>query len=442
MNCISGFDACRRLISAARRRQWLLLVGLIAVAACGVETSESADGPVERSYDVHYSVKPDPGSAAATITLQLRQSGRQVREIQFPSISAEMSNFHGDGDIESSVDSVRWSPPAEGGTLTWQVGIAHQRDNGGYDAWLGPTWGIFRAEDVIPRARTRTLKRSESNTTLSFELPPGWSAITEYSGIADPIRISRPERRFDQPTGWIAIGNLGVRRDKIAGVRVAVAGPEGQAVRRLDMIALLNWTLPELVEMLPEPMPRLTIVSAGDPMWRGGLSAPASLYIHAERPLISENATSSLLHEVMHTAFSLRPAAGMDWIIEGLAEYYSLELLRRGGAITGRRHATAVAEQAEWGSKAKNLCGASSTGATTARAVTLFRALDKELRDRTAGKANLDDVLIQLLSTESPADLATLVDITTKLGNERSDVLHIDNLPGCPRIAPGKQGSS
>jgi len=73
------------------------------------------------------------------------------------------------------------------------------------------------------------------------------------------------------------MGKLGVRRERVAGVRVAIAGPEDQQIRRLDMLALLNWTLPELARIVPELPPRLTVVSAGEPMWRGGLSGPQSI---------------------------------------------------------------------------------------------------------------------------------------------------------------------
>src|SRR5690606_21947056 len=133
------------------------------------------------------------------------------------------------------------------------------------------------------------------------------------------------------PTGWIVLGHLGVRYDTISGIRTKVAGPVNQGVRRMDMLALLRWTLPELLRILPDFPHRLTIVSAGDPMWRGALSAPQSLYLHAERPLISENGTSTLLHEVVHVGLGVGAGHGADWVVEGLAEYYSLEMLRRSG---------------------------------------------------------------------------------------------------------------
>ena len=92
--------------------------------------------------------------------------------------------------------------------------------------WI-PIEGIFRMEDVIPRARTRTLRGAVSRTTLSFELPAGWSAVSEDRATREPIVIKRPARRFDEPAGWVAVGQLGVRRETIAGIRVAIVGPTG-----------------------------------------------------------------------------------------------------------------------------------------------------------------------------------------------------------------------
>jgi len=438
MNCFSSWGARSLPFLFAGRRRCALYLALVAVAACGVETSESADGPVERDYGAHYSVRIDPLESAAEVSLEIRQPRGLLLELRFPALGDAVSNFSGDGELMINDNALRWLPPASGGKLSWRVRIAHRRGENAYDAWLGPKWGMFRAEDIIPRARTRSLKGSVSKTTLSLDLPAGWSAVTEYSNVSNPIRIDRQDRRFDQPTGWILVGNIGVRREIIAGVRVAVAGPQGHSVRRMDMLALLNWTLPELVELIQQPLTRLTIVSAGEPMWRGGLSAPASLYIHADRPLISENATSTLMHEVFHAAVSIRAEDGADWIVEGLAEYYGLELLKRGAAISIQRHNIAITEQAEWAGDAEGLCGETSTGPTTALAVTMFHALDEEIRDKTDGAANLDNLLRQVLATREPIDTARLSEIAARLIGEPSDALHIDKLPGCPRITPGE----
>ena len=205
--------------------------------------------------------------------------------------------------------------------------------------------------------------------------------------------------------------------------------------RWLDTIALLNWTLPELARLLPELPPRLTVVSAGEPMWRGGLSAPQSLFLHAERPLISENATSTLLHEVIHMSLGLTSRDGYDWIVEGLAEYYSLQLLQRSGTISNARFAAAQAELSDWAKTAGNLCGPSSSGATTALAVTVLDALNKEILEKSAGEWSLDDVARELWQLGEKVSLDQLNTVVEELTGHKPDVLHSESLPGCRTIA-------
>jgi hypothetical protein len=184
-----------------------------------------------------------------------------------------------------------------------------------------------------------------------------------------------------------------VRRDEIGATRVSIAAPTAQGARRLDMLAFFRFTLPSLQAVFPDFPARLLVVSAGDPMWRGALSGPGSLFVHTDRPFISENGTSTLIHELVHVAMGARSAAGADWIVEGLAEYYSLELLRRSGAISESRYAKSHARLAEWAKQAGPLEVDRSQGAVTARAVGIMRALDEEIRRVRGGQAGLDDVL-------------------------------------------------
>jgi len=146
-----------------------------------------------------------------------------------------------------------------------------------------------------------------------------------------------------------------------------------------------------------------------------------------------------LLHEVMHAALGIRPRPGHDWIVEGLAEYYSIELLRRGRAITARRAATAFERQAAWADQADTLCGAHSTGASTALAVTLFSDLNKELVASSNGESSLDDLLPALAN--KTVDLATLIAAVEDLIGATPDALHSNNLPGCLTIETNNQES-
>ena len=416
------------------------LVLTILLAACGGPVSESAEHRDDSTWSAHYRATLIPSQQAVDVVLDVVQPRALLREMRFTldeSIAAR-----GNGEIVRTGNELTWLPPASGGRLEWRVTVANRRGDSGYDAWLDLEWGVFRVEDIIPRATTRTLKGATADTRLSFTLPPRWSVVTEYFERDGYFSIDKADRRFAQPSGWVVAGELGVRRERIAGVRVAVAAPQSEQVRRMDMLALLNWTLPELARVVPDMPARLTIVSAGEPMWRGGLSAPQSIYMHADRPLISENGTSTLLHEVMHVAIDIDAATGYDWIVEGFAEFYSLELLRRSGTISPGRYDAAMSQLKEWSASATRLCRRSSTGATTALAVVTLRNVDGELEKATDGAARLDD-LVQSLSGRSDAiDLDALQQAFEQIAGRKSDTLHTDELPGCSKLAANRQGDS
>jgi hypothetical protein len=405
------------------------------VTACGGPGSDTATPVTAKAYDLLYTVSPDPSQATVTVELELRQTESLLREVRFRTRGERFGDFDGDGDIYREERHVRWTPPAKGGVLRWQAQVLHRRNGGGYDAWLGEDWGLFRAEDIIPGAATRSVEAAYSRTRLAFELPAGWSVVTQYAEEDDVFIVRRGERRFKQPKGWIVMGDLGVRRDRIAGVDVAIAGPVGNGVRRLDMLALLNWTLPELARVVPGMPPQITIVSAREPMWRGGLSAPASLYMHAGRPLLSENGTSTLLHEIMHVVLDFDTDKDHDWIVEGLAEFYSLELLGRSGTLTRQRFDKARRTQKEWARSSDGLCGGPSSGATTARAVSVFAELDREIRRKTEGSHSLDDIVREVLEYAEPVDLDVLDRLVRDVIGENPDALHIGKLPGCRKMA-------
>ena len=194
---------------------------------------------------------------------------------------------------------------------------------------------------------------------------------------------------------------------------------------------MLNWILPDLVRLLPSFPRRLTIISAGDPMWRGGLSAPRSFYIHAERPLISENGTSTIMHEVIHLGMGVDAVSGADWIVEGLAEYYGLEILRRSGTISEKRYRAAKSELARWGESAKTLCADSSTGAMTARAVTLFTRLNDEIRRTSEREFDLDDIVRRLASSRGKISVQKLREMVTDLAGAEVHVLSDKELNNC-----------
>jgi hypothetical protein len=261
--------------------------------------------------------------------------------------------------------------------------------------------------------------------------PDGWSFISAYPKAADDeewFLVDRSDRRFDRPVGWMAAGELGVRWGTIVGRKVAVAGPLGNGVRHLDILAFLRWNLPELVRVFPDFPGRLLVVAAGDPMWRGGLSGPNSLYIHADRPLISGNGTSTLLHELVHVAQGYRAESDEDWIVEGIAEFYTLEILHRSGTISTARYERGFDKLDRWSTDVETLQAERSSGARTAKAVSVMRQLDAELRQRSGGKRSLDDVARQLAEDGAPVSLERLRAVSSKLAGAPLDAISPERL--------------
>ncbi len=426
MNCIPATGNHRAPSRAARMP---LLLSLAALGACGVPASEASNDE-ERVYRLEYRARPDREARGMHVEMHLQQPRHYLRELDMPDRRGRITDVSGDGELTVDDGRIVWMPPGDGGSLRWFAHLEHRRGEDSYDAWVAEDWAVFRGEDFAPPAATRTLRGARSETRLVFELPEGWSSVTPYFGRDDRYDVENPERRFVTPTGWIVLGELGVRNETLADVRVKVAGPTGHAVRRMDMLALLGWTLPDLKRLFPDFPDRLTVVSAGDPMWRGALSAPQSIYIHANRPLISENGTSTLLHEAMHVGLGLSGGRGADWIVEGLAEYYSLEMLRRSGTITGSRYRRARRELEDWGREARDLCVRHSTGSTTARAVTVIAALANEL-ERKGNGANLDDVVRELGALESKITLQQFRDVVAGHIGDAPDTLKTASLPGC-----------
>ena len=188
----------------------------------------------------------------------------------------------------------------------------------------------------------------------------------------------------------------------------ATTGPLGQGVRSMDILAFMRWNLPSLLQTFPNFPERILIVSAGDPMWRGGISGPNSLFLHADRPLISGNGTSTLLHELMHIAQGYSAEGGDDWIVEGIAEYYTLEILHRSGTLSSSRYEKGHEKLDAWGEEVQSMESEHSSGARTARAVSILQDLDAELRANSKGIYSLDDVARRLSVDGNPVTLSRL----------------------------------
>jgi hypothetical protein len=376
----------------------LALPALVAVS--GAE--EPKEEPPVRFYDVLFDARILPTDRVARASIRLGSGASHVRSLQLRVDPGRHFDWSGDGEVALEGGTLRWTPPRAGGRLDYSFRIDHLRTSSSYDARCAENWALFRGDDLFPPARVRAVVGARSKSRLRLRVPEGWSAVAPYEKDGSFFRIENPERRFDRPTGWMVAGRLGVLRERIAGVHVAVAGPVGQGVRRQDMLALLRWTLPALRNVVDELPDRLLVVGAGDPMWRGGLSGPRSVFVHADRPLITTDLSSPLLHELVHSVMGVRAGPGGDWVVEGMAEFYSLELLVRSRSVSRRRHQKALRRLAERGRAAPALEVDSASGDVTAGAVTVLRDLDLEIEAATDGAADLDDVLARLTRWREP----------------------------------------
>jgi predicted metalloprotease with PDZ domain len=357
----------------------------------------AADGDA-RVFDVDYRIGLAAGRDDALVTIRLGDGARWVRRLNFRIDPARHTGLKADGDLQVEADRAIWIPPKEGGTLTLHSKITHQRAKGDYDALINRDWAIFRGDDVIPAASARLVKRATSRARLRFDLPTGWGVTTGWPKSPDGVfTIANPQRKFDRPVGWMIAGHIGIRLDRIGVTELVVAAPDGHDVRRLEILTFLNFVWPEMEHAFGKAPRKLLIVAADDPMWRGGLSSPNSLFMHSTRPIISGNGTSPLLHELTHMITRVRGQANDDWIAEGLAEYYSIELLRRAGGMSDARYERERAWLKRWSRDVTNLRVRNSKGRTTARAVLLFQELDAEIRERSDEQHDIDDVAQALM---------------------------------------------
>jgi len=382
------------------------------------ETRTQSSKKSTRVYDLDYEANFLPEQGVVRMRVSVRQDRELLRQLRFDFDPARYRDFEADGELTVVDGQVTWRPPASGGSLSFLVSLDHQRKSGSYDSLLTKEWALFRGDDLFPPASVTAIKGFGSRARLRMSGPDGWSFISAYPRDEDDAewyRVDWADRRFDRPVGWMAAGELGARWTRIGDRRIGVAGPLGQGVRHLDILAFLRWNLPELVKVFPAFPKRVLVVSAGDPMWRGGLSGPSSLYLHADRPLISGNSTSTLLHELVHVAQSYRAAKDEDWIVEGIAEYYTLEIMRRSGTISEKRYERGVDRLEEWAAESTTLQAERSSGSRTAKGVTVMWELDAELRERTGGRYSLDDVARQLAEDGEPVSVHRLRQISEKL---------------------------
>lgn len=379
------------------------------------------------------------GASVTPARIVIRQGNGALRELVLD--GTRLEKVAGDGKVVVDKDRIRWTPPAGGGTLRYRVPLSHRRqgrNSTGNDAYVGERFALFRGDSAFPVKSWRRARGSSVEGELAVGLPRDWALITPYLPNAlGRLPVQNPGKRLPRPIGWIIAGDLGTRRDTISGIEITVTAPRGLRMERIAMLGLLRWTLPELAPALRGadgklPRPRyVNIVSAAEPMWLGALSAPNSIFVHADRPLISENGTSTIVHEMVHVLLAdLDTPRDQDWIDEGLAEYLSLRALKDSGTISADRYAATIGAFRRWGAEARSLRTAAASGPVTARAVAVFHDLDAEIRKATGDKQSVATLVRTLLQGDKPASLESIRAAATRLTGKPPRALSATAVPG------------
>lgn len=378
---------------------WLFTLMLVGVQVMAADPVQQA-----LAYELKYQVAFDPSKQGASVTINV-DKGELLKHVRFSNTRGIYSNIRANGKLTLKDKQVIWDLPRGSAQLSFFVVLTNMRDPGKYDALVTKDWAIFRGDDLIPPVYIDTgeVMGSYANATMEVVLPEGWDSIETGwpRKKGNTFTIDNPDRRFDRPTGWMIAGKVGTRRVSVSKTSIAVSAPKGESFKRMDSLTFFNFVWPEVHSAFKKTPKKLLVVGAGDPMWRGGLSASNSLFLHADRPLVSENGTSPLLHELTHMVTRISGASTTktndDWIAEGLAEFYSFELLYRANGMTKSRRSKIIKNLDKWGTEVKHLRKSKSTGPVTARAVVLLDELDKEIRKRSNNKYNIDDVTRDLM---------------------------------------------
>lgn len=396
--------------------------------AFGLAMSVPASAAKNVDLDYHVTLLPQSDQAEVRLTLE---QGSAVRSLDMNlGQKGYFSDFTADGQwIAGPEGRGVWKPASGKATLTWRVKInRHTADampeKPRYDSRMTPDWALFRGEDLVPRARLDQQEGVNLHARLTVDLPTGWKNVeSSWPRIGkNRFRIDNVSRLFDRPTGWMLAGNLVNRRAHLGDTDVTVSAPKGQGMRRMETLTLLTFVWPKLQAVFPRIPGKLLVVGAADGMARNASAGHDSIYLNSTRPLISESGASPLLRELVQVFARIRTKDRSDWVRAGIAEYYSVELLRRAGGMSEDRYQDWQSIMTRVGRKVTTLRGERVDAAMTAHAALLMGTLDQEIRRKTDDQKSLDDVA-QGLMRMGAVSTEDFVQISAGVMGESSKVL-------------------
>lgn len=379
-----------------------LLLVLVLASSPASKAVASTDSTARETFSVTYTVEVDPAEPARARVRWTLVGIDEIERIRLRFDPERFTGFAGSGVLDQRPGEIHWFPNGPYAELRYVARIDHRRAPGkGYDSYAGDGWILSRTTAFFPRSaasfRHEVEPSPESRARLVLQLPRAWNAITVFpSDGPNSYVVETPHQRFDHPRGWLLLGHLKRLDATIGATAVTIARAPGVTHKVDKTVQLLARTLPRLSRVFQRPLPRLVIVLGPDPMWRGGLSGEESFYMHGDRPLRSRDQTSPYLHELFHVAAPFRPAPDADWVTEGLAEYYSIELPRRDGSLSEAKYRRALVLFGEYGVWGRDFTRDPPPALRNNSAPLVMWALDRRIRAATKNAHNLDDVVAAL----------------------------------------------
>lgn len=392
------------LLHAAR---WALAAVLVSCRVDVANAHDALDGsPSTQSsrttYSIEYQVRiAERNPTVARVRWELAGID-EIRRIRLTLREDRFYDFSGTGSLERRGNDLIWTPGSPYAHLEYKARLRTRHGaTKGFDSYSTSEWVITRAQALFPAThvtfKTGIVPEPRSRSRVLFFLQPGWRSYSAMEEISPGVfQADRGHQRLDRPTGWLALGRLGVAERTIGGIRVVIAKAPGSSFDAQGALDLYSRTLPRLSELLRFRPARILVVSGPDPMWRGGLSGESSFFLHGDRPIRTPDRTSPLLHELFHLLARFHPAADAHWLSEGLAEIYSLELQHRVGLLDDAGFRRGLRFFAEYGLWHVNLTAQADNAATNNSAPLVIWAIDHAIRRMTDGRRSLDDVVQEL----------------------------------------------
>lgn len=375
----------------------------------------SATAAEKPTFSVDYVVRiprDDPSHAR----IRWRLAGiDEIERFRLVFRDGRATDVQGTGRLVWAGRTLTWTPGGPYAHLEYTIAVDRHRPAGGprFDSHADATWIATRARHLFPQINVEFragAERARSRARLLFELPPGWESAAIGERLEPHVyAVDEPGKRMARPRGWFLLGDVDVTARDIAGMTVTVATAPGSGLDVPRLFRFYERTIPLLAPLLGTPPRQLLVVSAPDPMWRGGISGEGSFYVNGRLPIRSRDRTSTFLHELIHVWQPFRPVGDGRWISEGIAEYYSLLIQRRAGLVSPAGFARGIELFARHGRWDVDLSRTHEPAALNNSAPLVLHWLDGEIARATDGKRSLDDAIRRLASSGGELTTATFL---------------------------------